>query len=660
MFSTLLFTIVPTILFYLLLSSSKIKIKSKYLKIAFSWFGGLYISIFAVFLLALIVSQFNDSALTISSFAVLLALEPLLLYFIWKDIGNAQSIFHNVANLRKRIQKKDIIIVLSCLIFSFMFFAPHLIFKDGSIYTSPIYWDFHWHVGVIQNFVYGNNFPPQYEAYAGVPMTYHFFGDFVFAIYSSLGLPLVGAMNVGSILVLFFVLLAIIGCGEEFFHSKRAGIIAAILVVTTGSMHFIYFLSGMNDKTIWEGIASILGNTQHPWKVSFIEGNPNNYNGTMFNMFYFLQERHMLFGILYLLFSMLIFYKRESLSTKELLIAGVLMGAFFYWHLYITIMVVAALVFLLLFGEEKKKTFILLAGSLFVFLLCFAYVKSIVINPAWFTDKASGFPQLNTSFAGGKAAFGSPELLNAMIEYYRFAYGFRLLFLGIGLFILFKTDKQLFRVTLAFLLPTMLLINNIVLSPDSSENHKWLRPVNIIFDLTVALAVFKVFFDKSKPFIKMAGVACMIVLTLSGIIELMPFLNSKPTVQYAPYTSAFITSVRAHTTPQSVFAGKHERELHLAGRKLYLGNNAGPNYALNKEERTAIVDKLYQSASVKEFCELALKNKIDFVEADTTSLTTFLDITKDLPSFTAVDRDSKRIKYIDVTKGCAPVFKESN
>ncbi len=239
-------------------------------------------------------------------------------------------------------------------LFSVFFYKPHLKLENGSIYISPVYWDFKWHAPLVQNFVFGDNYPPENESFSGIPATYHFFWGFETAIYASSGLDLVYGLNYVSILSLFFLLISIIGIGEELFKSFNVGILAAFLTITSSSLRFIDYFSSVSENNLLQIIQGILTNTKHPFLFSFVSSNPYGYNGTMFNMFYFLAERQMVIGVIFLLFFIWLVLNKNKLPNKFLVLIGALMGFYFLWHLFITIIIFCSLLFIFLFDKDKK------------------------------------------------------------------------------------------------------------------------------------------------------------------------------------------------------------------------------------------------------------------------------------------------------------------
>ena len=76
-----------------------------------------------------------------------------------------------------------------------------------------------------------------------------------------------------------------------------------------------------------------------------------------------------------------------------------------------------------------------------------------------------------------------------------------------------------------------------------------------------------------------------------------------------------IMAIRRDTPPKASFVGE-ELSIHLAGRKLYIGHSAGPDYALNKTYRKEVISQIYHAVSIKTFCMLTKQNAIDYVEAN--------------------------------------------
>jgi hypothetical protein len=651
MFTALLITVLPTLLTSILLPKAGLKPKSAFLAITLYWLSGLFFFTVATYFVAVLYNNFTSDVLLKASYAVLLVVQVFLLLLI-KDVHHSLvSAKHFFRPLHRR-HVTSILLVVFCFSFSYIFFAHNLRIEDQKIYKTDIYWDFHWHAALINNFAFGDNFPPENEAFSGLPHTYHYFWGVVAAIYEVVGLNLADAINVISILAFGFILIGLIGLGEEIFHSRIAGFLAVILTLTSSSLHFINYFAARSHENLGQIVNGIFMTTQHPWYASFLPGNAYGYNGTMMNLFYFLEERQLIFGVVYLILCVWLLYKREELSNKVLFFVGAAMGGFFLWHLFITITVLCAILFLLVFGKERKKTLMLLAGFSLIFGAHFIYFKE-VMRSEWFDKSIVGYPRLDFDFASGEH---EPFSWHDVFVYYIYSYGTKLIFIVFSLNFLFKQNRRLFLLITAILLPTFILLNTIQLSPSSIyENHKWFRPMNVIVDLAVAYILFKLFFEEKSRLKKTFGFMWLFFLTISGIIELAPFLNAQPTEIYAAYPSSITKAVSENSPPRSSFTGTDINEINLAGRKVFLGNNLGGDMAFKKAKRQQIIEDIYHTTNLTNFCSITQQYKIDFVEFDKDSYSPLKEFALAFPHFNATNPNNEPVYFVDVKKSCRQI-----
>ena len=638
MFIAIIFTVLPTLFFYLLLNRF---IKSTYLKLSFSWFCGQYVLTILTFLLTTVFSLTIPNSVLQKALIVSLIFLLLILPVVHKQILLiVKKVKFNNSNFIRLFS------LLLILLFSIGFYKPHLELNNGFIYTSPAYWDFQWNAPLIQNFVYGDNFPPQNESFAGMPSTYHFFWGFLVSMYSSMGLDLVLGLNYVSILGLFFLLVALVGFGEELFKSLSVGILSVFLTITSSSLHFINYFGGALNQNLLQVIKNIFTNTKHPYFFSFVSGNPYGYNGTMFNVFYFLAERQMVIGVIFLIFFTWLVYKREKIPNLVLALIGALAGAYFLWHLFIVITIFCSLLFLLIFDKDKRRILILSLPFSLVFFLHILYFKNIT-NSIWFYPDIGNFPKINFNFPTIGAAYPL-SLINA-VGYYVYAYGLKLVLLVLGLFFLYKTNRKLLVTLLSIIVPTFVMVNTIQLSPLSIyDNHKWLRPMNVVIDFLAAFAIYRGITYRKKLVYIFIGAATFVLITISGFLELIPFFNSKPWQPYAYYPSPLILQIRQKTNPQAVFLALRIREIQLAGRKVFLGNYIVQEFGLRKDLRIKIINEIYSSDSLESLCSLVRKYKIDYVE---TKYFNNKAVIKHTTKF-HIDQKDNPISFVDVAKSC--------
>src|ERR1039457_6525641 len=137
MIAALLYTILPTLLIYIFLPKIGLQIKSLYLKISIAWFTGLYLFTIFIFVLAVGFSFFTSSLLLNASIVAFISVCLTLIYFK-KDLYNLKdSIIHSY--IKKPLNLRDLLLIIFCFSFSFIFFIHHLSLVDGKIYVSPIY-----------------------------------------------------------------------------------------------------------------------------------------------------------------------------------------------------------------------------------------------------------------------------------------------------------------------------------------------------------------------------------------------------------------------------------------------------------------------------------------------------------------------------------------
>jgi hypothetical protein len=612
--------------------------------------GGTYFFTLFTFLLAIGFTSFTTGVLVKATYTMLLITQLFLLFF-FKDVHIILIAIKHVLQKPTNRQVQAFFLAIGCFLFSFVFFSHHLTIENNNLVTTPIYWDFPWQLSLIQNFIYGDNFPPENEAFAGLPHTYHYLWMVHAAIFGAAGLSLQGAVNTATIIGFFIILITIIGLAEELFRSRLAGVFAALFAVTSSSLSFISFFQknvGLSDGGL---LNAILFNTQHPWYFCLYEFGAITYNGTMYNLFYILEERQMITGIISLLLSFWIFFERKHLSYKVLFFIGATMGGFFLWHLQITIMLLMAICFLLMFGNERKKTLMLFTGFILVFLGHVLYFKHLT-QSVWFIAQVGNYPAFNTGFSDQEKTTFS--FVHAF-QWYAFSYGLKLLLIPVGFFMLWRKNKQLAVLFAAILLPTFLLVNTIELNPPSVfENHKFFRPMNFIVDVLAAWVIFSLFFKNKIQVMKMFGICCLFFLTFSGILEHMTFINSQPTNAVTANTSPFITAIREHTPPKSVFVSSKNIELYHAGRKLFLAYylRGHDDLTLDKNRRHAIIQSIYNADSVSAFCSITKSYAIDYVEFGKETISPLKERAKSLVHFETVTGDNEPILFVDVKKTC--------
>jgi hypothetical protein len=647
MLVALLVTILPTLLAAILLPKIGFTFKSNYLKVACSWFAGLYLFTFLTFFLSCFFNNFTTHVLLRATFTSLIVIEASF-FFVWKD---AKQLLKSIS---QTISFKfiNIFLIAFCLLFAYGLISPNLQTHNDTIYTSVIYWDFHWHAAIIQDFAFGDNFPPQNEAFPGIPMAYHFFGDMVMATYEVTGLSLTSSITFTSILFFFFALITIIGVSEEFFTSKFLGFLAVCFMIFSSSGHVIYYIIQNQGESVWQLITEALTNSDLPFNTSFIWGNPFHYAGTMFNLFYFLEERHMLIAPVFLLLSIWVIVNRNNFSLRTLIVLGALMGGFFYWNVFVALMIPLGLLCVLLFDSNRRTTLALFIGCIVILGVQYESLKHAITFSDAYSPGLDTYPKFNLHFITLIDNYSPASYLKDFIEYYFFGYGIKIILAPIGFFMIWKRQKHLALILLAFTIPTFILINTMQISPSGvGENHKLILNMNVLLDLATAYAIYRLL---SKNFLyKLLAVVCFFLLIASGIIEDAPFFNVHPTSLYADYSpSSMSRIIQNNTFPQATIVGRDSKEIQLAGRKIFVGASAGSSVSIDMTPREQLFSKIYKQRTVQKLCTIIDKNPIDYVELEPTDLLYSLALQKNVPYFTAYNSRGTQMVFLDTQKLC--------
>lgn len=644
----------PALVAWVLLGRAGVAV-SGLLRAAMAWFLGEAAATTVTFAVATALRPFTHSVLEKAALVTLALAAAALVAMGRRLAASLRGLgppFGRAAALR-------LALLAACAVFSWEFFSRHIAQTPTEIWRSGVYWDFNIHYPAIQNFVYGDNFPPQNESFAGAPLTYHFFYDLLTAVPVALGWNLATAVTAVSAAAFLALLALVAGFAEEFAGSLAAGAIAVALVLTSSSLRFLDFFASRGARSPAELWRCVWENAEHPYFFSFLRWNPDHYNGAMFNLFYFVAERQLIFGTGLLLTALALLASRRRWTPRACALVGAGLGLVLLWHLFMAAAIGATLAVLLLLAPERRRTAFVLGGWAAV-VLCAALVgHSILARPEWFAPEALAGPRFNTGFT--VPSDGPPATPREILGYYGYAYGLKLALFPLGLLLAWRRRRELFFLLFAATVPMFLLVNTVQLRPTGIyDNHKWLRPMNVLVDIGVAALLV------SRPARRpltggLALSALLALLTLSGIIELVPFFRTRPVYRYAAYPTDFTRAIRDRTPPGATFLSREARALHLAGRKLFLGSTSGPLDAPplfvvarnNVLRRRRITAAIYASESAGALCDLAVGNGIDFVEvpAEPDGNPVLRETARRGELETTAD-DGRPIHFLDVRQAC--------
>ncbi|MEP6801897.1 MAG: hypothetical protein ABJC07_08175 [Acidobacteriota bacterium] len=657
MIISVLFLVVPGWLVYVAFDRAAL-LRSSLARLLTAWVFGLFAATTLVYVLAVSLAPFTEGVLRKAA-GVVLALAVAGLLTLRRDAArSARALLFGRAG-PGRVRKA--LFLAGCAAFAFFFYRPHLTQTSEALYRSPVYWDLNVHAPIVQNFAFGDNFPAQNESFAGAPETYHFFFDLLTAVPVAFGVRLAPAFLLVSAMSLFAVLGLLVGFAEELSGSAGTGMLAAILACTSSSLRFLDALAPRPGRPAFSGVWELLSRREHPYLASFVAGNPFAYNGTMFNLFYFLEERQLVFASAFLLASVLLLSTRARWSRFFSVAAGIAFGLFALWHVFATITLGLAVVWLFATAPDRRKTGAVLAGMAVsggAFLAWIAWVS----RPEWFVPGGRAALRWNPAFSTMPG--GPPFSLIHAVGYWLYAWGLKAV-LGVwGLVLAYRRRRPLFDALASILFPTFLVVNAVQLVPLSVyDNHKWLRPMSLFLDVAAALFVVeRIWRSRQTVALRVCGVtAVLALLTFSGVLELVPFWRSRPTVLYAPYPTEMTRIVRESTAPRDAFVSFESNALHMAGRKLFLGNDAdergtaslvaSAGFDVARRQRELI--DLYGARDRAKFCALARRDRIDWVEVESgVHLASGADGRS--PGFDTLSPHGRFLHFVDVERFCGP------
>lgn len=634
---------------------SGVIIRSTLLRFPLAFLFGHMITASVTFLVAWLLSYFVRSPLGAVLIMVLIA-ESLFMHYV----GYLISLYRKITGCWSLTREVcfDIVSILISFVISYQLFVVHLGMVGSRIVRSPIYWDLQMHIGRIMSFAVGQNIPPEDPHFAGAPLLYHFFYHFLEALYVVAGLNVVGAINFVSITSFAALLIVLLGFGKRFLESVWVGVFAVYFTLIVSSLRFVRDIVCCN-RSFLELLSYWFVEEHHPYKHSLLL-NYFEYNGGMFNIFYFIVERRLIFGVLFMLCVSTVVLLRSSLSRKSLVFCGVLSSLGFFWHFHILTILATAVIAVSLLGGRVKRDYWFLLPFLVVFIAEILLVKHVTLVEHVYDQAIHSFPKFDFGF-GAKGA--SSPFTWQILWYYGINYGLKLGFIFFGYVLIWSKHRRIFPLML-FLGSGFVFTNVVHLSPGPIyENHKWLRASNVIFDLVAAFGFYS--FLKISLWFSLRRIQSrllcsaictvlffplVVVLSLSGWTELLPFLRSDPDVTHADYNSPLVRYIQSNIKANAVFLTASWQEVHLAGRRVYFAGRVSPALGLNQAVRRKNLKELASYEELPQACLFLKREGIDYVDISGKSSWKWITKTNDLKAVVKLERN---VWLFDVHAGCA-------
>jgi hypothetical protein len=518
------------------------------------------------------------------------------------------------------------------LVLWFFFDRAMLETKDG-IFTggSQNLGDLPFHLGAIFSFTEGHNFPPENPSFSGAKFTYPFLADFVTACFVKIGAGVRGAMIVQNV----FLGVSLVVLLEKFTFkltgNRTAGKIAPLLLLFSGGLGFVWFF-----KDYWQG-------TQSWWEILWKL--PGDYTiGEKFRwgnslVVLFLTQRSLLFGMPLTLIALgkiweifqsekveKVKSEKESETTDEnffafsrfhfsIFFVGLLAGTLPLIHVHSLVVLFVVCAFLFFFRFESWREWIAFAAGV-----------SIIAVPELIWSLTGSASNLSKFI---EPHFGWDSKDENFIKFWAKNIGLFAPVLIAGLVLILtrkseaveeasKTEVQnpkteallIFYLPFAFL---FLIANTVKLAPWEWDNIKVLI-YWFIGSLPFAALFLAWAWERSAP-LKIAAIACFIVLTLAGALDVWRTISGQINYKVFDRDAVKIAElIKQKTAPNAMFlnAPTYNSAVVLAGRRSlmrYSGHLS--SYGIDYVPRESEVKRIYEGGALAE--RLLQKNNIEYV-----------------------------------------------
>lgn len=528
--------------------------------------------------------------------------------------------------LLKSLSKTTLILLVISLIFSFWLMFHTFSYNQGSIEIASKAWsDFAAHIPLIRSFSFGNNFPPEYPIFSGEPIKYHFLFYLLVGYLEKTGLSLDFALNIPSALSFTFLMLTIYFFAKTVFQSKAVGILALVFFIFNGSFSFLEFFK--IHPLSFQSIQDIISNTTFP---SF-----GPYDGkevsAFWNLNIYTNQRHLAlsFAVSLLLILFVSFSSLDRHKIKYSLLAGLILGLFFFFHFAVFLMTVVVLVSLFLLLPKKRLSIFVLLG-----------IAAILILPQYLYLQSNG-SNFKLSFIPGYLIFNNLTI-ERFFGYWLNNLGLHLILIPFG-FILAPSKAK--KILLAFI-PIFVIGNTLQFSPEMAGNHKFFNYfmlIGVIFS-----AYYVIYLWNRKNIFRSVVPVLIFLLIFSGLIDLFPIINDR-FINFPDYPlNKNVQWIKNSTPPNSVFLNSSYLydPASLAGRKIFLG---WPYFAwsagYDTDERKKIMTQILTSEYKDNICYLLQKNNISYVEIQYNDFQSL-----EIPSISYVFLTNFKPEYVDSNK----------
>jgi hypothetical protein len=598
----------------------------------------------AIFGLAgfILASFFGLSAMTASA-ALLITLIPLALFtnkerraLLRRDWQRARGKLDG-ANFKKMLRFAYYLFFL--LLFWF-FFERAMIETGRGILTgaSQNLGDLPYHLGAIFGFTDGQNFPPQNPSFSGARFTYPFIADLLTACFAKLGADIRTAIMIQDVSWAFSLLVILEGFTAKLTGSKLAGKIAPLLLFFSGGFGFLWFF-----KDYWgqaQGIGEFLWHLPRDYTIS----DQFRWGNSMVTLF--MTQRSLLLGMPLTLIALGYlwdvftagkeFYRdgqdKAGFSIKGFPLAGLavglLAGMLPLIHLHSLAVLFITGVFLFIFKPDRWREWTAFAVGVGIIA-----VPELLWTMSGSATRTSEFFGWHFGWDSRDANFFKFWIKNTGILFPVLIAGMVLAYYSLKKGHLVEEEKgrkgegekrrkgeeeKAFDgvALLLFYIPfaVCFFVSNVAkLAPWEWDNIKVLIYWFIGSIPFIALAL--AWGLKKSPIWKTASIACLIVLTLAGALDVWRTASAQINIDVFDSDAVKVAEqIRQKTPPNALFlnAPTYNTAIALTGRRSlmrYIGHLM--SHGIDYREREADLNRIYEGGGTADL--FLRKYGIDYV-----------------------------------------------
>ncbi len=262
-----------------------------------------------VFAVCFVAGVFTPATLIVS---LIISLLPLLL--LWKRPDIQKRFLHDWAKAKGKTQGMSTTKFLKLLYYAFFAIVFFTFFAQACYYipeggklpaglTTGGYMnlgDLSFHLGGIFAFSEGAVFPPQNPSYAGAKFSYPFMADMLASCFVKLGADFKEVILIQNVTWAFALFVIVQQFARKITNSKIAGYIAPAILFFSGGLGFIWFFQDLNVAT--KGFVDFITHLPLDYTIRMDDKPPAPWHSAMFRWgnpmtVLFITQRGILFGM---------------------------------------------------------------------------------------------------------------------------------------------------------------------------------------------------------------------------------------------------------------------------------------------------------------------------------------------------------------------------